>query len=277
MLRRPRGLAQHVHDLTDCSAGDQIVQALLQLQEVVEPLQQRVLGQDLLLPRGLAPQRRGDARSDIYSLGVMLYECLCGDVPFRGDSEWEVLRKHESEEVSFPDHLVAQDRQIIARCLAKDPLDRYESVAELLRDLQAPVALGESLLIRAAPVERVAESRPPEPKQAMRPPVLGDAGDILLRDPADSPYQMPWRQSQPSSNRLLTFLVRQVFSVFELVIFVLMLPVRLLSGASGRGLSWLFELPLQLLQFAVRVLGLTLVIALIALMVVGVVLLAGAL
>ena len=231
-------------------------------------------------PYYMAPemlQRRGDTRSDIYSLGVILYECLCGEVPFRGDSEWEVLRKHESAEVPFPDHLTDGDRQIIARCLAKDPEDRYESVAELLRDLQAPVALGESLVIRAAPGAGGPRPEPMSPKPSPRPPVLGDAEAVSLRDPADSPYQMPWRDSPASSNRLLGFIVRQVFRVFELVIFVLMLPVRLLSGASGRGLSRLLELPLQFVRFAVRVLGLTLAIALIALMVVGVVLFVSAL
>lgn len=237
-------------------------------------------------PYYMAPemlQRRGDTRSDIYSLGVILFECLCGEVPFRGDSEWEVLRKHESAEVPFPEYLADQDRQIIARCLAKDPDDRYDSVAALLRDLQAPVALGESLLIRSAPgaidatPEPAAPASPASPAPNQRPPVLGDAQAAMLRDPADSPYQMPWRDSPASSNRLLAFLVRQVFRVFELVIFVVMLPVRLLSGASGSGLSWLFELPVQLVQFAVRVLGLTLAIALIALIVVAVVLFAGAL
>ena len=231
-------------------------------------------------PYYMAPemlQRRGDTRSDIYSLGVILYECLCGEVPFRGDSEWEVLRKHESAEVPFPDHLTDGDRQIIARCLAKDPEDRYESVAELLRDLQAPVALGESLVIRAAPGAGGPRPEPVSPKPSPRPPVLGDAEAVSLRDPADSPYQMPWRDSPASSNRLLGFLVRQIFRVLEFVIFVLMLPVRLLSGASGRGLSRLLELPLQFVRFAVRVLGLTLAIALVALMVVGVVLFVSAL
>ena len=57
-------------------------------------------------PAYMAPemlQRKGDARSDVYSLGAMLFEVLSGSAPFQGDSEWEVLRKHESEPVVFPD------------------------------------------------------------------------------------------------------------------------------------------------------------------------------
>ena len=56
-------------------------------------------------PYYMAPemmQRVGDARSDIYSLGIILYECLVGDVPFKGDSEWQVLRKHEHDSPEFP-------------------------------------------------------------------------------------------------------------------------------------------------------------------------------
>jgi serine/threonine-protein kinase len=57
-------------------------------------------------PAYMAPemlQRKGDARSDVYSLGAMLFEVLSGRAPFQGDSEWEVLRKHESEAVVFPE------------------------------------------------------------------------------------------------------------------------------------------------------------------------------
>ena len=47
-------------------------------------------------PAYMAPemlQRKGDARSDVYSLGAMLFEVLSGRAPFQGDSEWEVLRE----------------------------------------------------------------------------------------------------------------------------------------------------------------------------------------
>ncbi|MBZ0151422.1 MAG: serine/threonine protein kinase, partial [Planctomycetes bacterium] len=104
-------------------------------------------------PYYMAPemlQRRGDARSDIYSLGILLFECLYGDVPFRGDSEWEVLRKHETAQPEFPATADAIDRDVVRRCLAKRPEDRFASVGELLRALQAPVALGDSVVIRAA-------------------------------------------------------------------------------------------------------------------------------
>jgi len=63
-------------------------------------------------PYYMAPemlQRIGDTRSDIYSLGVILYECLTGDVPFKGDTEWQVLRKHETETPEFPP--VVEDRE----------------------------------------------------------------------------------------------------------------------------------------------------------------------
>ncbi|HLQ38327.1 MAG TPA: serine/threonine-protein kinase, partial [Planctomycetota bacterium] len=96
-------------------------------------------------PYYMAPemlQRRGDARSDVYSLGVMLYEILCGDVPFKGDSEWEVLRKHEKEAPAFPPEVSARERAVLARCLQKDPAQRFQSVHELMAALGAESAVG---------------------------------------------------------------------------------------------------------------------------------------
>ncbi|MBK8096678.1 MAG: serine/threonine protein kinase [Planctomycetes bacterium] len=246
-------------------------------------------------PYYMAPemlQRRGDARSDLYSLGVLLYECLCGDVPFKGDSEWEVLRKHETEMPSFPDHLSAADRAILLRCLAKDPMQRYPSVADLLRALQAPVALGESLVFRSepprplppmapvasvpppaaapAPAPAARPVPPPLPPEALgaTPPMLGDADPQSLRDPTASPYGMPW-QAAPPSRGVLAFLVRQVFRVLELAIFVVLLPVRAVSAVSGRGAVWLLKLPFRMLGAATRLVGYVVVAALLLLVVMG--------
>src|SRR5688572_3155126 len=135
-------------------------------------------------PYYMAPemlQRRGDARSDIYSLGIILFECLYGDVPFRGDSEWEVLRKHEVAEPQFPPTSLPADQAIVRRCLAKKPEERFPSVAELLRALQAPVALGESLLWRAGT---------PRPPAAAQSPARPTAGDAL---PPPLPEELPLR------------------------------------------------------------------------------------
>jgi serine/threonine protein kinase len=225
-------------------------------------------------PYYMAPemlQRRGDARSDLYSLGVILYECLCGDVPFKGDSEWEVLRKHETEAPAFPDSLRGDDRAILARCLAKDPAARFPSVADLLRALQAPVALGESMSLRGVEPARPASApRQPAPAAApVRPaaPVLRPAPAVMpepTRDPRESPYGMPW-QPFPHGGGLLGGLVAGMFRLFEVAIFMVLLPVRTVSTVAGRGLVWLLQLPLRILALAAQLAGWVAVAALVLL------------
>ncbi len=96
-------------------------------------------------PYYMAPemlQRRGDQRSDIYSLGVMLYELLCGKVPFTGDSEWEVLRKHETTAPELPPHLTSREVAVLQRCMQKDPAARFQSVHDLIAAFGAPASVG---------------------------------------------------------------------------------------------------------------------------------------
>jgi hypothetical protein len=82
-----------------------------------------------------------DARSDLYSLGVVFYEALTGRKPFVGDTPFDTLRKHVSEPPPPPSShwpgTPPELEAIVLRLLAKDPKDRYPSAEALLVELRA--------------------------------------------------------------------------------------------------------------------------------------------
>lgn len=92
-------------------------------------------------PTYMSPeQSRGEKvghRTDIYSLGIMLYEMLAGVVPFQSDTTFGMLMKHINEPPPPIKGLSADMNALLDRALAKDPSMRYESAGELANEFMA--------------------------------------------------------------------------------------------------------------------------------------------
>lgn len=82
-----------------------------------------------------------DARSDLYSLGVMLYEMLAREKPFRADNPMAIVYKHRKEPIPGLPESCAALQPLIERLLAKAPADRFASAAEAAQAMTR--ALGE--------------------------------------------------------------------------------------------------------------------------------------
>ncbi len=100
-------------------------------------------------PSYMAPEQGmgqpGDERSDIYSLGVMLYQLVLGRLPFDADTPLAVVLKHINDPLPLPKALkpdISDDlNRVILKALAKDPNDRYQKVADLTADLRKAMGM----------------------------------------------------------------------------------------------------------------------------------------
>jgi serine/threonine-protein kinase len=94
-------------------------------------------------PDYMAPEQvrgeRGDERTDVYAVGVILYEMLAGDVPFSGDNSLAIMSQHVTQDAPRVDQrrpeVSPQLAAVVARALAREPAVRYPSMNDFLHDL----------------------------------------------------------------------------------------------------------------------------------------------
>ena len=110
-------------------------------------------------------QARGgfsDAKSDIYSLGISMYEMITGTLPFDGDSTVSVALKHLQEEIKAPSEVVEgvpySLERIILKCTQKSPDRRYADVGALMRDLRRSLNEPNGDFVVIAPFVSVADT-----------------------------------------------------------------------------------------------------------------------
>ena len=151
-------------------------------------------------PDYMAPEqvsgRRGDVRTDIYSLGTILYEMLTGHLPYSGPNVYNVMRAKTAEDpqppTAFKPELDPHLEEIVLHAIERNPRDRYASAGQMLEDLRDPSQ------------RRTAESRGAAPSTQSR----------------DAEYAAPaW--------------VRDVFHVADWRVFVFDLARKPLPGGEG--------------------------------------------
>jgi len=144
-------------------------------------------------PHYMSPEQAAgqsvDHRTDIYALGVILFEMLTGQVPFDGDTFMGILGKHMFDPPPKPSELVGDlgaVEPLVLKALAKKPEDRYGSMDELLADverLRAGQALSDPVSAAARPPSDFgygSGEEVPSPPQDRLPMVLIGAFIVLL-------------------------------------------------------------------------------------------------
>ena len=188
-------------------------------------------------PLYMAPeQARGelDPRSDVYSLGVLLYQCIAGRTPFQGKESIDVIVKHIREAPpdvrDFAPELPEGPAALVMRCLEKEPADRYQSMDEVLEAMKAAGAqFGLSGAFTDPRSLAFSGGRSKPNKVPTDPGVPRPAA-------SPGPAQPLGQGSEPSTSVELSFGERRGFLQSRMKVFVAILAVAGLAVGVGTGL-----------------------------------------
>ncbi len=139
------------------------------------------MGTPLYMSPEQIEQRTLDARSDLYSLGVVLYEMVTGSPPFAHESAFRVMQMHLSEKPLLPRKLRANVspgvEQVLLKALEKKPENRFQTADELLKAFTDAVENRNTMLLTG---EIFAGDQLPTPRQRRLPFLIGGIALILL-------------------------------------------------------------------------------------------------
>ena len=148
-------------------------------------------------PAYMAPEQglgeAGDERSDIYSLGVILFQLLTNHLPYDADTPLGIILKHVNEPIPAPRQYASDIpddlERIVFKALAKEPSERYQTAAELAEDLGQLDENGQRRPQYDTPAHLATTPAPPAPYETSpKPPgQLGAAEDLALPETLAEP------------------------------------------------------------------------------------------
>src|SRR5437879_5079791 len=143
-------------------------------------------GMSIGTPHYMSPEQARaqslDGRSDLYSLGVVAYQCLTGHVPFDGEDSFSIGYKHIMEELPVPALERADQRDmfaIVQKMMAKKPDDRFQTAEEVVAALEGG-AMQPIADIATMPTKAIEQQKAPAKGKAAPPPAIASAATTPL-------------------------------------------------------------------------------------------------